>query len=228
MIILLNKRLFALILTQRQAVYHIKMRKRTKELQRQALNLQANNPKMHEMESVQSHTHDHDNKSMNGIITKTVTDSMDISSDHDHDHQDINNNIPSIQRQDSEDIELERREIEMNERQLMLIQVITKLSALFGIFVPDGILIVIIGIIAFSLKTQIMDFIFWTVFTIGHMIGSLCFFCTLSLNESWFNILCSKCNKFCVNICSGLAKKSMEKREEYGDSGKSLDIEYWD
>ena len=45
----------------------------------------------------------------------------------------------------------------------MLIKVITKLSALFGIFVPDALIIVIVGLIAFTMKTDIMDFIFWSV-----------------------------------------------------------------
>merc|ERR1712157_566184 len=65
---------------------------------------------------------------------------------------------------------IEKEEIEMNERQLLLIKVITKLSALFGVFVSDGIIIVIFGIIAFSLQSITMYYIFWSLFSLGHMI----------------------------------------------------------
>ena len=183
LIILLNSRLFTLIISQRQRIHSIRMRKRTRELQNR------------DMESVQSHT---------------------ITHDHHPDHQ----------RRDEE--EEEKREIEMNERQLLLIKVITKMSALWGILLPDAILIVFMGTIAFALGSVIIfEFIFWTIFSCGHMIGSLCFFLTLSLNESWFNVLCGKCNRFCAIICSQLAKKSMRAREEYGDQNE-LEIEYWD
>ena len=107
--------------------------------------------------------------------------------------------------------------VSVNERQLTLLAVITRGVVVytwsFFLFVIGITIVLLSGLEAFDNEYHVDKILFQIGQTLFGIVSCVGFTLELSVAKRYYGIVCHKCDKECVDICSSLAERQMNKTQ---------------
>eukprot|EP01084_Bolivina_argentea_P090091 162391_1 len=104
----------------------------------------------------------------------------------------------------------------MNQRQLKLVQTVTKLTVLLSIYVVSTISYVIITVICGVYSTDLSELIDFCAYTVASVVGVICIFLTFWVNNSNYICLCNQCDMICSKLCRYIAQSKIAQSKMKG------------